>query len=216
MINVVFLSYEITKGMKSFGPKGIIPIGKRNQEPLIVKQIKQYSNNRKYKIHVIVGFEQEKIVRAIHSSKISTNIIYHNTFAKDNAGSAIKLALNTIGKSNLLFIDNGIITNYAPTDVVVSRAPLLRKGANDLFGIGATQSKTIEYLFYDLNPRWSELLFVSENDFDAVHSISNLCNIDHLFFFEYINLLIDNNITIVSDLIYKKQIQKILNHKTAL
>jgi len=214
MIDVVFLSYEITKGMKSFGPKGIIPIGKRNQEPLIVKQLNQFNNSRKYRINIIVGFEHDKIIKAVHQAKISANIIYNHNFAKDNAGYAIRLALNKIGKSNFLFIDNGIITNYSPKDTSYSKIPLLKKNDNGLFEIGATKSETIEYLFYDLNPRWSELLFISKNDFDAIANVSNNNRIDHLFFFEYINLLIDHNIDIHSDIIHKKQIQKILNHKS--
>jgi UDP-N-acetylglucosamine pyrophosphorylase len=62
--NVIILCSEITKGMKSYGPKAFVPIGVKNKaKPLIIKQIDNilHTYGENTHIYIVIGFEHEKL-----------------------------------------------------------------------------------------------------------------------------------------------------------
>lgn len=222
MINIIFLCHEITKGMKSFGPKAIIPIGKKNNtEPLIIKQIKAIQKSFEqtpYRIHVVVGFEQDRVIKIVKNFSAKINIIKYNQYAESNSAGAVLDCLSSIKNGHYLFVENGILCDYKPKNNNSSLIPVLKKNnKNDKFTIGVTASDNkAEYMFYDLvHNKWPEILFVTEKDADEVRRISLDKSVGHMFLFEYINFLIESRIDFFIDKIANSQITKILNHKVS-
>lgn len=221
MINIVFLCHEITKGMKSFGPKALIPVGKKNKTiPLIIKQInnviKNYKDNE-YKLHVVVGFEHERVVKALKDVAANVNIIRYDKYHTTNSSGAVIHCLKQIGGGNFLFIDNGIVISYKPSNLNKSIIPIIKQNSDidNTFGIGATISDNrIEYLFYDLPTKWSEIIYLSKSDYDLILDLCSKKSLDHMFLFEMINFLIESKLKFFTDYINNTKITKIINYKS--
>lgn len=219
--NIILLSSEITKGMKSYGPKAFVPIGTKNdKKPLIIKQINNildiYTKN--VNIYVVIGFEYEKFNKLLDSyypTNKYRNIhrIYHKNYEATNNAYAMKLAMENIDKDDVLIIQNGILTKYFPKSNKKSTLPLI-KTKNTSFNLGMTTNNDhVKYLCYDLDNKWAEILYLSSKDLLKVKQIINKINIKQHFLFELINLLIENNIEFFTENISTKYITKINNHK---
>lgn len=223
--NVILLCSEITKGMKSYGPKAFIPIGNKNKEkPLIIKQIDNIflTHGKNTKIYIIIGFEYDKFIKILdqyYPLHIYKNIIqiYNEFYDKSNNAYSLSLALDLIGSQDgdILIIQNGILTDYSPKNSKKSLIPILKNNNKDeSFNIGLTISgKKVEYMFYDLPYRWSEILYINNSDIESIKNILTKHNLKQKFLFEMINLLIDNNIIFETEYIPSKHISKINNHK---
>lgn len=217
MIDIILLCSGITKGMKSYGPKAIVPVGK-NKNPLIVEQIQNIRSLKlKCSINIVVGFESKKIISILNDHKIKNiNFIFHDDYENDNAGGAILKAMENI-KNNCIIIDDGIIVNEIKNKNV-SYLPVFSKEAKN-FNIGLTENNSVvEYLFYDLPKVWSELCYIGRNDLAHVRYAfsNNEKKIKTMFLFEIINLLIDNNIRFEIDNVSNKNIKKLINHKVKI
>jgi hypothetical protein len=217
MINIVFLCCEITKGMKSFGPKALIPMSKkRNADPLIIKQIKEIHklyDNTHYKIHVVVGFEHDRVLKVLKEYKKINTIIYEQ-YAHNNSAGAVLESITKLGIDDYLFIENGVISKYKPKNDSHSYIPVIKKYHNGLFPVGVTQTDTqAEYLFYDLEPKWPEVVFLHKSDVDHIIKVSQDNTVSHMFLFEYINFLIESGISFRTDHVSGKNFNKIISHK---
>lgn len=214
--NVIFLCSEITRGMKSYGPKATILLGKK-KEPLIVKQIKQtiklYPDCN---IHIVVGFGHQKIQKIIYDHGLANriNFIFHDNYENHNNGGAF-LAGISMCHSDSLFINNGVILNERINSEQCC-VPIINGKNVDNFLIGSTIEKNkVQYLFYDLENKWSETVFIPSTQ---INNIKNLVNdqkdkLSKMFLFEIINYLIDNNISFISQVVSNQKLQKILTHK---
>lgn len=221
--NVILLCSEITKGMKSYGPKAFIPIGSKNRnKPLIVKQIEtvfdRYGEDTK--IYVIIGFEYEKFVKILdtfYPNKSNIIQIYNKNYENTNSAYGMSLAINLIESGNTLVLQNGILTDYEPKVKTKSILPIIKNNTDDSFNIGLTiNDKKVEYIFYDLPNKWSEILYINSSDINKTKQILSNNNIKEKFLFEIINILIENNIIFETEFISPKKIFKINNHKSKL
>lgn len=217
MIDIILLCSGITKGMKSYGPKAIVPVGK-NKNPLIVEQIQNIRSLKiKCSINVVIGFESKRIISILNDYKIKNiNFIFHEDYENDNAGGAILKAIQNI-KNNCVIIDDGIIANEIKNKNI-SYLPIFNKETKN-FNIGLTENYSIvEYLFYDLPKAWSELCYIGQQDLANIRHIfaNNEKKAKTMFLFEIINLLIDNNIKFEVEQISNKNIKKLINHKVKI
>lgn len=220
MINIILLSSDIPKGMKSYGPKAIIPIGKP-EEPLIIKQIKKikliYGSTR-HSIHVVTGFESEKIEKIVHKYKYKNiNFIYDDCFDSANNTYGLTKALKTINGNNFLVIQSGVVGCYKPKNNKKSSLGTIK--TNDIsFNIGIrTNNNKAVYMFYDLENTWSEIAYIGSDDYDRVMSLLGSDSFEtkskSLFVFETINGLIENSIDFDLETINKNTIHKYLHYK---
>jgi len=224
--NVILLCSEITKGMKSYGPKAFVPVGnKYKQKPLVIKQIdniiQRYTKNTD--IYIVIGFEHDKFLKILdqfYPSDQYPNIIkiYNKNYELSNSAYGVSLALNSIESGNTLIIQNGILTDYYPKTLNKSILPILNdKKKDESFTIGLTiTNKKVEYVFYDLPNTWSEILYINNSDIQKIKTVLMEQNIKQKFLFEFINILIDNNIVFETELISSKNISKVTNHKTKI
>jgi len=222
MTNIILLSSEIPKGMKSYGPRSLIRIGK-SEEPLVIKQIRRIQSvykSSKYKIHIVVGFEAEKIVKTVKEYNLNKNInfIYDDSYESSNNTYGLYQALNQIKGNNCLIIQSGVVGCYKPINTKKSSLGVVKSHSN-IFNIGIrSENNKAIYLFYDLENSWSEMAFIGSDDYDNVITMLGSEPFDKKikssFFFEIINLLIENNIQFCLEPInLNRNIAKYLHHK---
>lgn len=217
MIDVVLLSSGITKGMKSYGPKSIVPIGK-SKTPLVIEQINILKKNRNIDhIYIVVGFESKKIIslaQRCNSSKV--HFIFNDNYENTNSGGALLKILDKLNKTTIIFED-GIISYNIPK-YNYSYLPILKK-YNKGYGIGSIIDEKVKYLCYDLENNWAEFVCFGNKDIDYIKSIINnelITKINSMFLFEIINLLIDNYVEFHAEFTNQKTIKKIINHKVKI
>lgn len=223
-MNAVLLYSEIPRGMKSYGPKAIIPIGKQ-KTPIIIKQIKaltKYCN----KIYIAVGFEKTKIFDIISAYGLTSLVEYidNDKYAESNDGAILKQFLtHNNEKEGTLFIQGGVLLSSIriPTnDSIFYIKNKLSTSSMNGFEINIfcnSFEEKASHLFYDNSAKtWAEIFYISYNTKLLFHHMINEDKLfDSMFLFECINLAIDSGI--VFDLINVNQkIKKINHHKYAI
>jgi hypothetical protein len=218
MIDIVFVIPEITKGMKSFGPKSLIHIKNISVIEHQLMQIRSHFRNNH--IYLLTGFESDKIKKVVSSSRYVTkkkhiHILENKSYESHNQTSSIhQYAQQYQSNHGAMFINNGILTKY-------NFSKIINKNKNHLFfvggqkanfNIGSSQLDSIEYLFYDLPNLWSECVYLTNQSIHYIKEL-NIDNIKSIFFFELINQLIDKQFEFDSATIPKTQILKIINIK---
>lgn len=190
-INAIIIATEITKGMKSVGPKALLQIKKTTS--VIEYQINELKKNYKnINIYVAVGFESDKVIKTL--SKYNINIIYNPDFKCTNQVKSIIDCISSYDINNLLVINNGILFKKSfghikpnePSSVFT-----LSKSKMD-FNIGCQKSDEVMYLFYDLPEKWTECVLLNSTAINDLKSMAKNKNMSQLYVFEMINMLIEN------------------------
>lgn len=192
MINTTLLMSEITKGMKSIGPKYIY---KHKNKTLIEHQLaflKKYKQD--IKINLILGFGAEKIKKTLEKQKnLRIRYLYNANYENEESGGNFSIAINNFNEkkeSGLLLINNGILAN-------INWERYLKKISNNTiffvdekcynFDLGFDNNG--DYLFYDLPNTWVEILYLNKNTVKTLKNqeIPEIHN--NMFMFEIINIL---------------------------
>ena len=191
------LSYNITKGMKSFGPIGMLKKNK-NAKELILHQIE---NLRKIfgttDIYVITGFGEDKIYKKLESKKY-VKIISNTEYTNKNYGYALKLFLEKI-KDNIdnyygvFFVDSNILIrtlkNKKRNDswlVAQKHKQNKRNSKIDFLGINV-QDPYLKYLFYNIgNLSWCKSFYLTQRDVKSMIEYTDNYH-DNMFLFEVLN-----------------------------
>jgi hypothetical protein len=214
--NVILLAYEITKGMKSIGSKSLMTIKIDNHPDTILKH--QIVSIKKHipslaSINIVLGFDKEKIKKKI-SFGHGVTLIDNDQYDKYGQSYAIKLALEKIHNNYpTVIISNHIILRKNIFDSCHTQSNSIfsiKNCTNQFFKIGCTHhDSNVEYLCYDLNPKWAEIFVLRQNGIKDFVSI--LEQNKHMMLFEAINNSIDNTSTI-NHYIYNNSLLTI-NHK---
>lgn len=214
MLDTLIIVPEITKGMKSIGSKALLKI--KDSLSILEYQIQQLKKtHKKNNIHIITGFESEKIKKTLIKYKV--NIIYNEEYLFTNQSKSLELFINNYNSDNLLIISSGILFRNNPFDLTSlesSKIFLIDKPKNN-FNIGCcnNESSSVNYLFYDLPVAWSECTLLNRDAIIAVKHLYQTQNISQMYLFEIINNLISNNIPFIKNYIPKKDIMKINTQK---
>ena len=209
MFDALILVPEITKGMKSIGPKALLKI--KNSTAVLDYQIHQLKQIKGLNaISVATGFESEKIKKSItRYSKI--NIVYNENYESTNQTESILLHLKQNTSKNLLIISNGILFKNSFHDCnknLKSKIYLLDKPKYN-FNIGCNNTPNIEYLFYDFPIAWMECVFLNEQAINTLIELSAARSLSQNYLFETINMLLNRNISFDKEMIHKKNAIKI-------
>ena len=218
MIDIVFIIPEITKGMKSFGPKALIPLKGRTLIEHQIELIRSvYKNNN---IYLLTGFESERIKKTIatsrHISKKNIFILENKNYETHGQIASIFEYLDTRNQNNgAIFLNNGIITkfNFQKNIQMQNNSIFFIQGKKLNFNIGCNTIENTEYLFYDLPVLWSECVYLNNETLRLIHSLILPYELKTLFFFEVINKLLDKSILFNNVIIPKSQITKVNNIK---
>lgn len=221
-MNAILLCSEVPKGMKSYGPKSIVPIGK-TKIPLIIKQIRHLQKMCE-KIYVVIGFDKNKIIDNINDYGLKDNVefIEHKLFNKTNEAGSFIEAIKTIDNNNYLIVQAGTlmggIFKQPKTDCIfyIDNTDLL----SDINGFNIcirNNNNNASYLFYDTTEKtWTEMLYITTNTLDKFkYLISKELIYDSMFLFECINVAMDNEI-VFNTIPVNTKYKKINTHKEAV
>lgn len=211
-------SYEITKGMKSIGPKGLLK-SKKSKE-LINCQISNIQD-KNIDICVISGFGNEKLKKKIEHKNVS--IIDNDLYDSANQGYAIELILQTYNQEKYdgcIIVNNGILFNSnIKTDILLNRqdSKIYYTTGNDKknnFHIGCTiNGKYIQHLFFNLSSNfWNEILYIDSSTIELYKEIYKP-SMRNMFLFELINQSIDKGAKYSPIKLKSNHIIKINNNK---
>jgi hypothetical protein len=209
MLDILLLVPEITKGMKSLGSKALLTI--KNSTLVLDYQIEQLKKiDQNCNIFIGTGFESDKIRKAV--AKYSrVHIIENQNYVNTNQAKLIKLFIDQrFSQSNLLIISNGVLFKNSSIKYAGRSKIFLIDKPKPNFNIGCNDSEDLHYLFYDLPTPWSECVLLDSDTIKYMKCICDSQNIDQLFLFELINILIEKHkIVFDKDFISKKNIMKI-------
>jgi hypothetical protein len=175
-INAIIIATEITKGMKSVGPKALLQIKKTTC--VIEYQINELKKNYKnINIYVAIGFESEKMIKIL--SKHNINIIFNPDFKCTNQAKSVIDCINSNDISNLLIINNGILFKKSFGSIKTNEpSSVFTLSKNKVgFNIGCQKSDEIMYLFYDLPEKWTECVLLNNTAINDLKSMSKNKNI---------------------------------------
>lgn len=192
-------SYEITRGMKSIGPKGLLK-SKRSKE-LINYQIDSMKD-RHIDIYVILGFGIDKIKKKIEHQNVS--IIDNNLYESANHGYALELILDNYDPNKYdgcIIMGSGILCHSDIKTNILSGAknqPILYYSNNSnttSFPIGFTIiDSVVQHMFFNLSENiWNEILYLDNKSLNKYKNIYDK-NMRNMFLFEIINKSIDQGI----------------------
>jgi choline kinase len=217
----IILISEITKGMKSIGSKALLNIV--DNITILDHQIhyiKKYYNPEK--IILCTGFDHDRIVIATKKYK---NIQYwhNNNYINENQAGSLIGCIKNININNALIITNGVILfNKIKLGNNSSTYFIKNDHKKNTFEIGTSTISSDGYLFYDLENKWIEMLYLNNYDINKIKKLSQNNKLTQLFLFEWINKLrntnsidfikIDNinafKINSIKDISYAKKIYK--------
>ena len=207
--NYLIFIPDITKGMKSIGPKCLLEL--RSNMTILEYQIKSIKAiNRRNKIFLATGFQHNKILKNIDGYK-NVTAIYEKNFSEFNETKHLLNYIEYINKDfdDIFLINNGIIFRndcFKGIKKNESKIFFLDKH-KDNFNIGCS-NLDCKYLFYDLPQKWSECAFLKKEDVEAIYKLSKQGNIQNYFLFEILNIIYDSN-NITSTIISHRDIMKI-------
>lgn len=213
-INILLLASEITKGMKSIGPKCLLKLS--SNISILDYQIKQAKATFKNaNIIVLTGFEGDKVKRHIENNYSNTTVVCDQQYAYSNQTNAILTAIQNIQYlDNLLIVGSGILFKHYPKIKSCNKSILFYLNKDkDNFNIGSSDKEDTQYLFYGLPNTWAECVFLNGKAIEFLLSLNK--NIfGQLYLFETINKLLEvNHINFSSQVIDKKNIFKVSSHK---
>ena len=178
-IAVILISSLPDKGMKSLGHKGLMKLG---DITLIEAQINHIlAAYRHAHIYITCSFDAKKIIRAIKNinKNTSISIIEHDLDAETNFGKPV-IILNT----NIIAHTRSLVALKYDRSFILSNT-------NKAFdtNVGCTYNTSdglVEYIFYDLEPKICECVYLTPQDRHLLETI--LCSkTDNQFLFEIIN-----------------------------
>jgi CTP:phosphocholine cytidylyltransferase-like protein len=210
MLDAIIVIPEITKGMKSIGSKALLKI--HDSLSILEYQIQQLKKyHKKINIHVIAGFEIDKIKKLLNKYKV--NILHNDKYISTNQAKCLEIFCHNYTCENLLIISNGVLFKNNPFGSYLngeSKVFLIDKPKSN-FSIGclSDQADNIDYLFYDLPISWSECLYMNKDTISMFQTIVNKNNISQMYLFEAINTMILHNISFNKIYISKKDIMKV-------
>lgn len=195
-------SHNITRGMKSIGPIGILKKNSKSKS-LIVTQIEYLRKIfKQVDIYVISGFGHDKLNKALRNKK-TVNTIINYEYDKKNYGYALKLFLNAVQNSHneydgLFFLDSNIVlrslqSKHKNISWVLVKKYKTNKKNKDYLGVNISDTNSINQLFYNTgNHLWCKSFYLTKNDLQVIMDKKDLYH-DNMFVFEIINDLIDNH-----------------------
>lgn len=193
-------SYEITKGMKSIGPKALIKSKKAKE--FINYQIDSMKD-KNIDIYVILGFGSDKVKKKIEHQNVS--VLNNSLYESTNDGYALELILQNYDLkkyAGCVIINSGILFNrHIKLDIMnsskqnQSKIYYFNHNHSAVFPIGFTIIDAIvRHMFFNLsNNVWNEVIYldnIAMKHYKRTYSSS----MRNMFLFELINNSIDQGI----------------------
>tara|TARA_B100001939_G_C16926259_1_gene611755 strand:+ start:134 stop:823 length:690 start_codon:yes stop_codon:yes gene_type:complete len=193
-------SYNITKGMKSTGPIGILK--RTNKSNALINQQISYLRDifKNIDFYIVAGFGNERLAKELPDKKY-IHLILNNHYETKNYGYALKLLIerleNQINKyDGVFFLDSNVIIRTLQQKkikkswIVIKKKPS-QKNKIDYLGT-SFDNEHLDYLFYNIGDNvWCKGFYLTQKD--MITLIQNQNFHDNMFIFEILNDLIENH-----------------------
>lgn len=189
--NVILPSYEITKGMKSFGSKCLMPVKFNRKNDLLLSHQINYMNADKRNIAkfiLVLGYEIEKIKKKINIPK-NIEVLENKEYESYGFSHAVGQAIDRINNKypTMIFGSGVIIKNKLTISNSDNIVYVSKKAGN--FNTGCVSNKNnVEHLFYNLQPYWIECCLLQHDSLSYCKQL--IINNQQMMFFEILNELI--------------------------
>lgn len=213
MIDILIITPEITKGMKSVGSKCLLPL-KKNLSVIEYQITQAQKICRQSHITINIGFDSEKIISKLYRYR-SIKYLINNEYLNTNQANNLLLYINQYRPKNLLIFSSGILLKdhaLQKTDLKDECKIFMLNKEKQNFSIGASSAKKLEYLFFDMEEPWSEIVYLNKEAIDILLQ-QDRSVFDQMYLFEVINFLLSKNIEFTKIYLNKSQIMKINNSK---
>lgn len=201
------LSYDITKGMKSIGPKGLL---KSNRSTELINCQIQNIKDSNIDINIVVGFGAEKLKKRIcQTNECSIKTINNNLYESTNHGYALELVLkdyNHAQYAGCIIINDGVLFSNKLKKILLNTQTINNpkivyiqsesKNKKDTFHIGCsmTEHDNIQHMFFDLtNNLWTEIVYFDNHTLSKIQDMYSI-KMRNMFLFEILNKSIDMGI----------------------
>lgn len=217
-VSTFIFSYAITKGMKSYGPKGILTQKTNTNKSLIRCQINTIQNIS-HDISVVTGFGRDRIIKVIDDFNIKD--MYNSDYEKYSEGYVIQKILSETTTKSILILSDGIILrlkkatleNNKSTIFCTNRSKTSRLNLGCIF---EQESDLLEHIFYDISDTvWCEAILLQEPEIKILKDYVLTNNIKNMFLFEVINNSIKLGAKYLLEKVPSQQVKKIESMKEA-
>ena len=194
-MNCIVLADQPTKGIKSKGWNGLIPVNKKHN--LIQNQINVIrSHFPKSKIIYIYGFDHRKVECYFSRTSVEvSNFVYlrNNKFIESGDGYAVSMTHEFLDKECLFFYGGMVLqpSMFKNFEKNKSQIYTSNKDYNEL-GCVVNQEGNVEHVCYGLENYVGELYYVSKKDIDNFRAIATNHDYRNYFLFEMINKAIES------------------------
>lgn len=197
-ISYCIFSYQITKGMKSYGSLSLLK--HNNSKELILQLINFLQTKTKHRnLYVVLGFDEEKIKKRFSEHAVSCNYLSNQKYDVLGNGYAFKMTLDSImvdidNIDGVLFINNNLLIKNLPkypTNQSWIITQKVKKNKKNKSYTGCRGDHNLEYLFYDIGDNeWTGIFFLTSHDLKMIYNHKDLYY-DNMFDFEIINTAIE-------------------------
>lgn len=191
---VILLGSGIPYGMKTYGPKQLLPT--KFGCTLLEHQLNIISSLYKNsEIITVLGYEIDKIIKKKPKTRIIENQLYETTADAEQ----LRLAMNSTEKRNLLIIsgdlffnDEALLFNRKRSCILSSNTP---RNKNEI-GVSIDGEKVL-YLSYEIKDlKWDNIVFIHERNYNHLYNVTHNRENSVMYLSEILNEMLAKDITI--------------------
>lgn len=156
-------------------------------------------------ISVTTGFQADKIIRARPDN---VSIVENQLWETLNTVEEIRLYLNSVPASRVLFIDGPIYFTTHAIQIVAEPSVFYYQNKDDKEVGLRIDNGQVTHFSYGLEDKWSGLVYLEGKSLDIFKKICTREN-NKLCLFEALNMLLEKNITLCGITSNKKEIVKL-------
>ena len=193
--SIILLNAFPDKKIKSLGNKYLIKINKSNN--IIDYQIKFLSSIFNNPQIIIVGcFESKRVKKYIDNkfSKFNVTYVDHDITQTTNIGTSIMQGIGGVENNNVWILNSNVLLCKELSSIIyknLSHSFVLTHKAKSNIGYIADKGRLIN-CYYDLPNSILDTIYIHKNDFNQFNRVCS-SGIEHLYFFEVLNLCISTN-----------------------
>jgi hypothetical protein len=140
-------------------------------------------------MYLSIGFEGDKILKRFPNQKVIENFDYKT----ENEAEDIRLFLNVVQPESCLIINGNSSINFDLSKIkkTESQTVFSKDSAKDI-NVLVNEEKLMHLEYNDSNQAWSGMVYLNTHEVLMMKKLLNTKSFKHLYFFEVINLIIQN------------------------
>lgn len=190
-LSVVLLGGNIPYGMRSFGPYSLLKIGTKTILDYQIETIRNVFGD--CEIMLVAGYMADKVIKRRPDD---IRIIENQLFENSNECEQIRLSLNSILNTNVLFITGNLLFNEATLKIIDAKKNCLVYETNNQvpreeIGLAINENKVTSLSFAIDENKWCNVAYFTNKTIDRLRSIVSDKKNKKMFMFEIIDSMLE-------------------------